>query len=187
MTVYRKKFRDELIQRVLSKNAPSQREIALETGVSQPTLSRWMRQATLRAVTDEKRPRRKERTPSEKLQIVFETAGLPEAELGTFLRERGIYESELIEWRQQALDGLADPDRKQEKRGDKQRLRELERELRRKEKALAEAAALIVLKKKVQAIWGDEADDTSPPSDDSSASSSTRPSRRGRGARRRAK
>jgi hypothetical protein len=97
VTVYRKKFRDDLVQRMQSKNASSQREIALETGVAQPTLSRWLRQATLRAVTDEKKPRRKERTPSEKLQIVLETAGLPEAELGACLRERGIFESELIE------------------------------------------------------------------------------------------
>ena len=44
------------------------------------------------------------------------------------------------------------------------RIKELERELRRKDKALAETAALLVLKKKVQAIWGDEDDDTEPKS-----------------------
>ena len=46
------------------------------------------------------------------------------------------------------------------------RVRELERELNRKEKALAEAAALLVLKKKAQAIWGDEDDDTDPRNDE---------------------
>jgi hypothetical protein len=45
-------------------------------------------------------------------------------------------------------------------------MRELRRELKRKDKALAETAALIVLKKKVQAIWGDEDDDTDPKSDE---------------------
>lgn len=46
------------------------------------------------------------------------------------------------------------------------RVRELERELRRKDKALAEAAALLVLQKKVQALWGDGDDDTKKESDE---------------------
>jgi hypothetical protein len=42
---------------------------------------------------------------------------------------------------------------------DKKRIRQLEKELQRKEKALAETAALLVLRKKVQAIWGDKEED----------------------------
>jgi hypothetical protein len=49
---------------------------------------------------------------------------------------------------------------------DAKRIRELEAELRRKDKALAETAALLILKKKVLAIWGDGDDDTKPGSDD---------------------
>ena len=49
--------------------------------------------------------------------------------------------------------------------GDSRKVRELEKELRRKDKALAEAAALLVLQKKAQALWGDEDDDTGPKSD----------------------
>ncbi len=44
-------------------------------------------------------------------------------------------------------------------------MRELERQLRRKDKALAEAAALLVLQKKAQALWGDADDDTDPETD----------------------
>jgi transposase-like protein len=111
-------------------------------------------------------------SPEEKLAVVLEAAGVPEAELGAFLRRKGIHEAQLIEWRQHvtegavtALRGAGRGDRKAAL-ADARRVRELERELRRKDKALAEAAALLVLKKKAQAIWGDEDDDTKPESDE---------------------
>jgi transposase-like protein len=101
-------------------------------------------------------------TPEEKLQAVIEAASTPEEELGAFLRRQGLHEAQLREWRQQVLQGLEKPARGARKRTPEgRRVRQLERELERKEKALAEAAALLVLKKKVQAIWGDEDDDTS--------------------------
>jgi transposase len=56
--------------------------------------------------------------------------------------------------------GLSAPRKSKTASEDAKRIKKLERELRRKEKALAEAAALLVLQKKVQAIWGDEDDDT---------------------------
>ena len=63
------------------------------------------------------------------------------------------------QWRKEMLNGLetASPAKKNKgKSPEAKRIRELERELYRKEKALAETAALLVLKKKAQAIWGDE-------------------------------
>ena len=69
-----------------------------------------------------------------------------------------------MQWRR-ACESANDWDRennlrlKTEKKADRQRIRQLERELRRKEKALAEAAALLVLQKKAQAIWGDPEDE----------------------------
>ncbi len=101
-------------------------------------------------------------TAEEKLQAVIEAAGLPEAELGEFLRRQGLHEAQLQQWRDGVLAGLE----RHPKRGSKKsspearRVRELERELARKEKALAEAAALLILQKKARSIWGDEADDT---------------------------
>ena len=55
--------------------------------------------------------------------------------------------------------------RSMKKSPEARRIRELEKELRRKDKALAETAALLVLKKKANAIWGDEDDDTAPSSE----------------------
>ncbi|MDP7573398.1 MAG: transposase [Myxococcota bacterium] len=101
-------------------------------------------------------------TAEEKLQAVIEAVSVPEEELGAFLRRQGLHEAQLREWRQQVLQGLEKaPARGSKKRTPEgRRVRQLERELDRKDKALAEAAALLILKKKAQAIWGDEDDDT---------------------------
>lgn len=109
------------------------------------------------------KPRRPEDwSAEERLRVLIAAARLPDAELGALLRSEGLHEATLREWRAAALEGLA-PQRAG--RAEQKRLRELEKQIRRKDKALAEAAALLVLQKKVQAIWGDEDDDTEPRSD----------------------
>jgi transposase-like protein len=86
------------------------------------------------------------------------------AELGEFLRKNGIHGAQLEQWRKEALAGLGAPLRQRSTKNspEAKKIRELEREVTRKDKALAETAALLVLKKKAQAIWGDEDDDTIP-------------------------
>lgn len=86
-----------------------------------------------------------------------------EAELSTYCRQRGLYPDQIKQWRQ-ACEQANDWDRSQNRRLqntrklDHQRIKQLERELGRKEKALAETAALLVLRKKAQAIWGEAGD-----------------------------
>ncbi len=93
------------------------------------------------------------------------------AELGAFLRRKGVLEAQLDEWRKQfteaAVASMRPPTRgdREAAAAESKKIRQLERELLRKDKALAETAALLVLKKKAQAIWGDEDDDTDPKSD----------------------
>jgi transposase-like protein len=97
----------------------------------------------------------------EKLAAVLEAAALSDEGLGAFLRSRGLHEAQLQQWREQMISGLnPSPMQRGKKAPETKRVRELEKELRRKDKALAETAALLVLKKKAQAIWGDEDDDT---------------------------
>lgn len=107
-----------------------------------------------------KRPQ--DRSAEEKLQIVIEAANVSEEDLGAFLRRQGLHEAQLKEWRQLVLAGLEKQPRSAARAAtaDGRRVRELERELTRKEKALAEAAALLMLKKKAREIWGDEDDST---------------------------
>jgi len=99
----------------------------------------------------------------EKYAVMIEAASLPDEELGAFLREKGLHQANLTQWRQEMLTGLGKSKSHSSKRSfEARRIRELERELARKEKALAEAAALLILKKKAQALWGDEDDNTAP-------------------------
>jgi hypothetical protein len=142
-----------MVQRLTGKDAISARQLQKEVGVPQTTLSHWLEQArNLPRVSSPKKP--KTWSVDDKIRILAEAAKLTGEELATFLGDNGLRLAELEQWRL-SLD--------EEGRASKavtNRIRALERELARKEKALAEAAALLVLKKKVQSVWGDEDDDT---------------------------
>ena len=175
---YSEAFKARMVQKMTGPRAMTASELSGEIGVCQPTLSRWLRDATrVPGVTKKKKPagrgreasqevvkrRPQDWKPQQKLEVVLEAAGLSDSDLGEFLRRRGLHEAQLTKWREQLLeaapDVFASRPKKKVASAESKRIRELERELRRKEKALAEAAALIVLKKKADAIWGDEEDD----------------------------
>ena len=150
-------FRARAVQRLVGPAAVSASALAQEVGVSQVTLSRWLRAA--RRLVPDPRPASKAWTGAEKLRVVAEARALQGSELGAFLRHEGLHDAQVVAWRAAAEVALAEPTKPTRGRGTK-RLDELERELRRKDAALAETAALLVLKKKVQAIWGDVDDTT---------------------------
>ena len=107
-------------------------------------------------MSNKKRP---ESWPAEqKLKTVQEYDALPDEEAeGRFLRERGLYSVDIQRWREEMLQGLGRKPNRKDPRN--QRIKELESELRRKDRALAETAALLTLKKKARDIWGDSEDD----------------------------
>jgi len=92
-----------------------------------------------------------------RLDAVVTTAGMDEAGKSAWCRSNGVFPQQLAAWRQSATQALAAPEETraspQQTRHDRRRIKELERELRRKDKALAETAALLVLSKKVAAIF----------------------------------
>lgn len=173
---YSDNFRKRMVEKMTGPRAKTATVLATEVGVSQPTLSRWKREAgtvkrTMSPPDDGKpvaspRKRPQDWTAEQKWALVTEAATVPEVELGAFLRRKGVHEAQLAEWRASAMAALQPPSRRERKAAnlEKLKIRKLERELERKDKALAETAALLVLKKKAQAIWGDEDDDTTPPS-----------------------
>lgn len=158
-------FKANVVRRLTGPSAVTATALAKELGVSQPTLSRWVREASsVSKMSDEKKPQ-KTKSPSqwttaEKLRVVAAAVGLKDEELGEFLRREGLHKAQLDEWRAAVTAGLEKPKKEAKPSPEAKRVKELEKELRRKEKALAEAAALLVLKKKAQAIWGDEDDST---------------------------
>ena len=142
--------------------------LSKETGVSQQTLSRWLREASTLACMgtrdNDAQGSPRPRTAEDKLRIVLAAARLSESALGEFLRREGVHTAELEEWRQIALAAAesALAGKPAAKNPDAKKVRELERDLDRKNKALAEVTALLALQKKVQAIWGD-GDESTPP------------------------
>jgi len=97
------------------------------------------------------------RSAAARLEAVITVAAMDEAGKNAWCREHGVFPAELDKWRLSATTALADPEdvrvSPQATRADKKRIKELERELQRKDKALAETAALLVLSKKVAAIF----------------------------------
>ena len=99
-------------------------------------------------------------TAEEKLKALLEYDKLDEQHKGKYLREKGLHSVYLQRWQQEFVEAYASKKKKTRGGDPKQtRIKELEKELRRKDKALAETAALLVLKKKAQAIWGDPEDE----------------------------
>lgn len=177
MKEYSQAFKGKVLQRLLMPNGPSANQLSQEVGVAQSTVSRWLRDATLDPVTKRRKPpapqnrpveqkRPEDRSASDKLRLMLEASALSEADVGEFLRRHGLHEADLAAWREAALAALSGGPALQPRAGEAKRVRELEKELRRKDKALAETAALLVLQKKVRAIWGDGDEDTKPGSDE---------------------
>ena len=167
MSNYTESFKAKMVQRLSAPDAITAMSLSKEVGVSQSQLSRWLR--TARTVVPMKdRPSDRivqtsgsARSGAEKLRIVMAAAAVGPGELGALLRREGVHEAELEQWRaavQAALD--SDRPRPSARAGESKRIKELERELRRKDRALAETAALLVLQKKVREIWGDGDDGT---------------------------
>jgi hypothetical protein len=162
MTIYPDEQKTSLIERMLPPRNASVPQLSKETGVPKDTLYGWGRQALwARGLSPTPAGGGERWRAEEKFAMVVETAALSEAERGEYCRKRGLYTEQLQAWRracEQANASQAAPRLKHEAQADKRRIQELERELRRKEKALAEAAALLVLRKKAEAIWGKDED-----------------------------
>jgi transposase-like protein len=137
-------------------------ELARETGIPKDTLYLWRsKQRTPAPASGAKGPEAEGFSSADKFHLVVESAACNEQELGEFCRRRGLYPEQLAAWREACLGANTPPPRREEPaecRALRRRNSELESELRRKEKALAEAAALLVLQKKVRVLLGEPGD-----------------------------
>lgn len=160
MSHYPEERKEAVLKKMLPPRNKTIKELAQEEGISEPTLYNWRKEARAqgRLMPDG------DQSPAgwnaaDKFAAVVETAALNEAELAAYCRERGLYPEQVRQWRE-ACELANDWDRQQTqqlnaaRKADQQRLKALERELRKKEKALAETAALLVRSKKAEAIWG---------------------------------
>lgn len=162
---YSEAFRAKMVKKMAVPDGWSANALAEETGVPQTTLSRWLREARTLPVMDKpksEKSKRKQWSPAEKLRVVAEASRLSGEELGAFLRREGLHEAQINEWREAAEKALSSSSKKRKAKpsAEDKRIKALEKDLRRKEKALAEASALLILKKKMEAFWEGEDGDT---------------------------
>jgi len=154
---YGQAFKDKAVARLLPPESASLESVAREIGVGVSTLERWRSDALSRPA------RERAWTAAARFEAVLVTAAMDEAGKSAWCRERGVYPQELEQWRQAATQALAEPEdaraSHRETKADRRRIKELERELRRKDKALAETAALLVLSKKLEVIFHKDRDE----------------------------
>ena len=154
--------KEAIVKRMMPPNNESVAQIAKEEGITEVTLYKWRKQARAAGVATPGNGQTSDKWNSQdKFLIVMETFAMNELELAEYCRKKGLYREQVEVWRNVCLqaNGQAFDQAKQlngQLKEEKQRSKQLEKELQKKEKALAEAAALLLLRKKVQAIWGDE-------------------------------
>ena len=142
---------DKAVARLLPPESAPLEVVSQEMGIGVGTLERWRDKAQSMPA------RGRAWTAGARLEAVISTAAMNEAAKSAWCSEHGVYLAELDKWRASCATALADPEdvraSPQATRADRKRIKELERDLLRKDRALAETAALLVLSKKVEAIF----------------------------------
>jgi transposase-like protein len=166
LKTYPEEFKNGIVVKMLPPNNVSVAQWVKETGIPRDTLYGWRRAAggqgsvpaALAATVGTL-------SSAEKFGVVVETAVLNELELGEYCRRKGLFAERIAAWRatcRRANELLPSTAERTERRAEREKITSLTRELQRKDRALAEAAALLLLQKKVRAIWEEPADAPSP-------------------------
>jgi len=153
---FSEEFKRVAVEKFLNRGNRKVEELCKELGTSSNSVYYWMKKYGKFPSTMKKQS--KDLTSKEKIELVIAYFALDEAERGGWLRQHGLHSHQIEQWQKQMAQGL-ESKKDPERANDKQKIKELERQLARKEKALAEAAALLVLKKKADALWGSEEDE----------------------------
>lgn len=154
---YSEEFIEQALVKVHSRGDRTLRQVAEELGVNFYTIQRWLKVRKI-VRTDvagrEKRPDEWQR--EERFAALLETHGLNEEQVSAWCRERGLFPHHLEQWKEAFRTGDPAPAKPLSDKALVKENAKLKKELHRKDKALAEAAALLVLQKKFQALWADE-------------------------------
>ena len=158
---YSRERKEFILSKLLEGNC-SVAELSKKEGISTKTLYAWRKQANRSGLSMSNRQSPSSWNKHRKFTVVLETASFNSEQLSAYCRENGLYPEQIAQWREACMQGiessLIDPKKaKEQVRELKKDKQQLERELRRKDKALAESAALLVLAKKYRPLWEDEA------------------------------
>ena len=163
---YPKVIKEKALETMFSTDL-SLREIASKLSIPRATLHQWKRQYRMHQDNTPPTPDDdtmvESWTPEQKFSVVLETATLSEIELSIYCREKGVYPGQIKAWREACIRGNVPQEkylhREATYRQHKHKIKILERELKRKDQTLVETVALLVLRKKCDALWEDPEDD----------------------------
>lgn len=155
---YSEEFKDSIITKVINRGSETFTAVCLRENVSKSAVYSWITKCG--SGLGMKQRNIKSWSAEEKLDAIVKNKNLNEEEYGVFLRKEGLHSHQVDEWKADILKVLDSKVLKFRgvKDGSSQRIRELERDLHRKDKALAEASALLILQKKVNLIWGNKSE-----------------------------
>lgn len=155
MSKYSYKFKEEVVRKKLSGRPVL--EISKETGVSDVTIYHWAKMFKAGTLKDDNLDYPGNISAQQKYRLLIESYSIPKDEHGKWLRENGVHPEHLKKWNLEVENIMTKPNsEKKEIKKLKAELKTAEREIKKKDKALAEAAALLVLKKKYQYLWEEE-------------------------------
>ncbi len=171
VTKYTDAIKASVLSKALAPNTPGVIELAKEFNIPKATIYTWvfnMKNKNNKKERVQQRP--KDQSPASKLQAVIDTLGKTEQEQSAYCRTQGIYYNHIDSWKQQILESLGAATSTSDKGSNakenkaatqriQDEMKQLKSDLNRKDKALAELTALLVLKKKADLLWGDSEDD----------------------------
>jgi hypothetical protein len=142
-----------LVKKLLNRGNQTIGQFSHENNLARSTVSSW--QAECANISEMKNKKNKSKFSAEKiLKIVSETYSLNEEELGIYLRKNGLHSNQLTAWRSSILTSMNQPKVNLSKKDERDlKIKNLEKNLRKKDAALAEVSALLILQKKANLLW----------------------------------
>jgi transposase-like protein len=159
---YSEGLKKAVVKKMMPPESKTARELSVEYGIAENSIYAWKKAIIAGTIgSDGSQIAPRDRSAAEKLKTVLESKRIPEEQYGEWLRSMGLHTEHIPLWEQELETIVSEKQEKQarESKASAKRIKELERELTRKEKALAEMAALLTLKKKAEALWGESEDD----------------------------
>ncbi len=166
MARYSTERKEAILKKLLPPHNMTVSTLAREEGISEQTLYNWRAKAKREGQpVPGSKPKSEDWSAETKFAVVVETASRSESELSQYCREKGLYPEQIKQWKQDCLSGFLVSDEqnklvRQQAKADKVEIKALKKDLRIKEKALAETAALLVLRKKLNALWEEDSEES---------------------------
>lgn len=161
MAQYSPERKQAILDKLLSPTLISLAQLARDENIAEQTLYNWRNQAKQQGKTVPTNHKTQELSPETKLTIIIDTARLNETELAEYCRNKGLYPEQIAQWKAQSLTGFSTTEQqtalsRKQHQTDQKQIKQLKQEIKRKDKALAEAAAILILRKKLNALWGED-------------------------------